>query len=303
MFTFIDLFCGIGGFRQGLSALGGKCVYSADIDKLACEYYYKNYGELCYNDVTKVNPYNIPDHDILCGGFPCQPFSSVGRRLGLQDSRGVLFLDIMRIAMAKQPKVLFLENVLGLIQHNNGNTLNTIFEYLKYYGYNPHYTILNSNDFGLAQRRKRLYIVAVKVNEPFLFPVGSDNTKRFRDICDISSNVQEDHYYSQSSVIRTYYTDSKYKYRSQVVYFKGVVPTIKKTLTGDCAHIFDNRIRQSRNTFNYRCLTNNELKLAQGFPINFQLPDSPRKAHQLIGNSVTPPVIEAIGKNILNTYF
>ena len=131
-FTFIDLFAGIGGFRLAMQANGGCCVFSSEWDDAAKQTYYENYGEVPFGDITKVNPKTIPDFDILAGGFPCQPFSSIGKREGFKHkTQGTLFFYIANIIKEKQPKAFLLENVTGLLTHENGNTFNTIIETLK----------------------------------------------------------------------------------------------------------------------------------------------------------------------------
>ena len=148
-FKYIDLFCGIGGFHQALSDLGGECVYACDIDRNCREVYYENYGIMPDNDITKVDPKDIPDYDMLCAGFPCQAFSIAGKRLGFEDpTKGTLFFEIMRIAKSTKPKYMLLENVRNLVGHDHGNTWKTIYNSIVEAGYNtsdypiifsPHY--------------------------------------------------------------------------------------------------------------------------------------------------------------------
>ena len=125
-FTFIDLFAGLGGFRLALESLGAKCVYSNEWDKFAQEVYKENFGEIPDGDITKVNEINIPDHDILCAGFPCQAFSISGKQRGFEDSRGTLFFDVARIVKCKKPKIVFMENVKNFASHDNGKTLQVV---------------------------------------------------------------------------------------------------------------------------------------------------------------------------------
>ena len=164
---FIDLFCGIGGFRHAMDEacrendLIPNCVFSSDID-LACQFSYEeNFGEQPFGDITKVNEKDIPDHDILFAGFPCQPFSIIGQRKGFEDIRGTLFFDIARILKEKQPQAFILENVKQLVGHNNGQTLKVILKTLKELGYHVQYAVLNALDYGLPQKRERVIIVIV----------------------------------------------------------------------------------------------------------------------------------------------
>lgn len=164
-FKFIDLFCGIGGFHQALSDLGGECVYACDIDKHCREAYYRNYGITPDSDITKVNPADIPDYDILCAGFPCQAFSKAGKRLGFNDpTKGTLFFEVMRIARQTKPKYMLLENVRNLAGHDDGNTWKTIHESIVNAGYktpdNP--VIFSPHYIGIPQHRERVFIMCVR---------------------------------------------------------------------------------------------------------------------------------------------
>lgn len=162
---FIDLFCGIGGFRQAMddacreNDLIPNCVFSSDIDD-ACRYSYEaNFGEYPAGDITRIDEKDIPDHDILFAGFPCQPFSIIGKMNGFEDTRGTLFFDIARILKHKQPTAFILENVKQLVGHNSGKTLKVILRTLKDLGYHVQYTVLNALDYGLPQKRERVIIV------------------------------------------------------------------------------------------------------------------------------------------------
>lgn len=160
---YLDMFAGIGGFRSGLEKIGGfECIGYCEIDKYAKQSYeamYDTKGELYFNDARKINPKELPDIDLITGGFPCQSFSIAGRRKGFEDTRGTLFFEIARIASAKKPKYLFLENVPGLLSHDRGRTFKTILSSLDELGYDVTWQVLNSKDFGVPQSRKRLYIV------------------------------------------------------------------------------------------------------------------------------------------------
>lgn len=192
-FTFIDLFCGIGGFHQAMSDLGGECVYASDIDEDCRKTYEANYGIRPDGDITQVNAADIPAHDVLCGGFPCQAFSKAGKRLGFADAtKGTLFFDIMRIAGHHKPKYMLLENVRNLASHDHGNTWRVIHDSIVEAGYNvidspvifsPHY-------IGIPQHRERVFIMCVRKDigeiPPFYF-----NQERIPE-CSIDSILQED---------------------------------------------------------------------------------------------------------------
>jgi DNA (cytosine-5)-methyltransferase 1 len=158
---FIDLFAGIGGFRYGLEKASQhfKCVYSNEWDKYASSIYKQHYGEIDTRDIRTVKANEIPDHDLLCGGFPCQAFSVAGKRKGFDDTRGTLFFEIARIVSAKRPRYLLLENVKGLLSHDEGKTFQTILGVLSDLGYRVEWQVLNSKHFGVPQNRERVFIV------------------------------------------------------------------------------------------------------------------------------------------------
>ncbi len=160
---YIDLFAGIGGFHQAMSqCFGGKCVFASEWDKEASKTYFENYGLMPEGDITQINEENIPEHDLLCGGFPCQAFSISGKQKGFEDTRGTLFFDIARIVKYHQPKVVFLENVRNFEKHDNGRTLKTVIKTLEELNYNVFYKVLNASHFGLPQNRERIFIVSCR---------------------------------------------------------------------------------------------------------------------------------------------
>ena len=157
--TFIDLFCGVGGIRLGMEKAGFNCVMSCDINEECRKTYFENFSEMPLGDITKIKNNVIPNHDILCAGFPCQPFSISGRQQGFNDVRGMLFFEICRVFAEKRPTVIFLENVKHLVHHNCGKTLNVILSTLEKHGYTVAWKILNAKDFGTPQNRERILIV------------------------------------------------------------------------------------------------------------------------------------------------
>ena len=172
-FTFIDLFAGIGGFRIAMQEVGGKCVFSSEWDHHARLTYEANFGEVPFGDITKIDEKDIPEHDVLCAGFPCQAFSVSGKQKGFDDTRGTLFFDILRIVRHKKPKILFLENVKNLEAHDGGKTLEVILKSLEDEDYSVNFKVLNSGDYGLPQNRERIYIAAFKNghhSNRFIFP-------------------------------------------------------------------------------------------------------------------------------------
>jgi DNA (cytosine-5)-methyltransferase 1 len=162
-FKFIDLFAGIGAFHIALEQLGGECIFASEVDKKAIEVYEKNFNLNADNDMFKINPKNIPKHDVLCAGFPCQPFSNAGNKLGFSDTRGTLFFEIERVLQEHKTKFIILENVKGLVNHNNGNTYSTIIEHLKNLGYilTKEPVIISPHHLGIPQNRERIFIIGI----------------------------------------------------------------------------------------------------------------------------------------------
>ena len=172
-FKFIDLFAGIGGIRIPFDELNGSCVFSSEFDKYAAQTYFENFGHSPYGDITKINIDDIPKHDLLLAGFPCQPFSLGGKRKGFRDTRGTLFFNIEKILEARKPKAFLLENVRGLVNHDKGKTFEIIKDALsskEKLNYNIFYKVLNAKDFGLPQNRSRIFIVGFKDKTDFSFP-------------------------------------------------------------------------------------------------------------------------------------
>lgn len=162
MYKFVDLFCGIGGFRVALEKQGLECVFSCDIDENVQRAYEKNFGERPAGDITEINEKEIPSHDVLCAGFPCQSFSISGKQKGIRDNRGRLFYEIVRVARYHQPYVMLLENVKNILSVDNGTVIKTIRSKLDEIGYHMHLSILNSSYFGVPQSRERVYFVCLR---------------------------------------------------------------------------------------------------------------------------------------------
>lgn len=191
---FIDLFAGIGGFRYALESLGCKCVFSSEWDKYCQESYKLNFNETPYGDITQIDEKDIPSFDILCGGFPCQPFSVSGKQRGFSDTRGTLFFDIARIVSYHKPKVILLENVKNLKAHNGGATFKVISNTLNELNYNIYYKVLNSKNFGLPQNRERIAIICIRKDvdsEKFKFPEEIDKLVTISDIKEDDSKTEK----------------------------------------------------------------------------------------------------------------
>ena len=191
-FKYISIFAGVGGFDFGLNAVGGECVFASEIDKFAKQAYTTLHGLEPHGDITKIDAKDIPDHDVIAAGFPCQSFSVAGKRGGFEDARGTLFFEVARIASEKQPKVLLLENVKGLVGHDKGKTLDTIVKTLNEIGYRVDFEVLNSKYFGVPQNRERIFIVAIRedlvANEPWniegntVVPKGKRRISGYEDV-------------------------------------------------------------------------------------------------------------------------
>jgi DNA (cytosine-5)-methyltransferase 1 len=184
---FIDLFAGIGGFRLALESFGAKCVFSCEINKYSCLTYEKNFGDNPYSDIRQIKPSEIPQHDILCAGFPCQAFSISGKQKGLNDLRSDVVFSLFKVIEYQQPSILFLENVPNLIKHDNGKTFDFILKQLENLNYQVEYQILDASDYQLPQNRRRLFVVAFNKNifsSPvnFSFPDPIPQKKIVKDI-------------------------------------------------------------------------------------------------------------------------
>jgi DNA (cytosine-5)-methyltransferase 1 len=308
-FKFIDLFSGIGGFRLALESLGGECVLSSDIDKWANETYFENFGEYPSGDITKISTLEIPDHDILCGGFPCQPFSIAGKRLGFADTRGTLFFEIERILKDKKPRGFILENVRGLVNHDKGNTLKIILAKLNELGYKVFYQVLNSADYGVPQNRERIYLVGFLNNvKDFTFPLPIEQKANLFEI--LEENVR-DHYVSDIAKkhIKTHYDKLLQKKKildknpliateirpSRCVFRNdGLSPclTAKMGTGGNNVPVL---VKEGRK------LTVRECLRIQGFPETYKMKENNSHSYKQIGNSVSVPVIRAVAKQVIDT--
>lgn len=298
----IDLFAGIGGIRLGFENINTKieCVFTSEIDAYAIKTYTKNFGQdNIHGDITKINEKEIPEHDILLAGFPCQPFSQAGLKQGFSDTRGTLFFDIERILLEKKPKAFLLENVKQLKGHNKGNTLKVIIQHLNKAGYKVFWDVLKARDFGIPQNRERIYIVGfLDHSVDFNFPVPLNLPTRVGDILD----KKVDDKYTISDRL---WTGHQRRKRENKLKGKGFgyglfehdseyTNTISARYYKDGSEIL---IKQDNK--NPRKLTPREAARLQGFPEDFQIPVSDNQAYKQFGNSVCVPVIEAIAENIL----
>jgi DNA (cytosine-5)-methyltransferase 1 len=296
-FKMIDLFAGIGGIRLGFEEIGGECVFTSEWDKFAQQTYQENFEEIPYGDITEIDPTEIPSFDVLLAGFPCQPFSQAGKKLGLADTRGTLFFDIARILEHHRPPVVFLENVKRFKSHDGGKTFETIKNVLENFGYDVHAEVLNAKHFGVPQNRERIYIIGFLGKTEFSFPKPLNVKTKLGDILEdkvdnkytISDRLWEGHQRRKKEHkekgngfgYSMFDHDSEYTSTISARYYK------------DGSEIL---IKQKRK--NPRKLTPREAARLQGFPDTFQIPVSDNQAYKQFGNSVAVPVIKALAKEI-----
>ena len=300
----IDLFAGIGGIRLGFQEAFGKnieFVFSSEIDKYAKQTYYANFGEVPYGDITKIDEKDIPPHDIILAGFPCQAFSVAGKRLGFEDTRGTLFFDVARIATYHKPKLIFLENVKGFLNHDKGNTFKVVKKTLEDMGYSIFHKILNAKDFGVPQNRERIYIVAfLGKNINFSFPEKIEDDIKLGDILD--DNVDPKYTISDKLWAGHKRRKEEHKIKGNGFGYCLFNHESKYTSTISARYYKDgSEILIEQKNMNPRKLTPREAARLQGFPEEFDIITSDTQAYKQFGNSVAVPVIEAIAKEIKKT--
>lgn len=304
IFSMIDLFSGIGGTRLGFHLTGKtKVVFSSEIDKFSIKTYEANFGETPKGDITKISTNDIPNHDILVGGFPCQAFSQAGKKLGFEDTRGTLFFEIARIISAKKPKCFLLENVRNLISHDKGRTFKTILSTLQSLDYEVYHILFKAKDFGVPQNRERIYIVGfnkklVSNYNKFKFPNPTNIPTKVGDI--LEKNVNEK--YTISDNLWNGHQRRKLEHKEKGNGFgyslfnenSPYTNTISARYYKDGSEILIEQKGQ-----NPRKLTPREAARLQGFPENFIIPVSDTQSYKQFGNSVAVPVINAIATEIL----
>ena len=295
-FSFIDLFAGIGGIRIPFEKLDGTCVFSSEWDIHAQQTYANNFGETPAGDITRIYASDIPDHDILLAGFPCQPFSIIGNKQGFEDTRGTLFFDIVRILQQKQPQAFFLENVKHLLTHDKERTFSIIQKQLLNLGYTIYYKVLNSLDFGLPQKRERIFIIGFRDSRTFNFPIGSGIYKPLSEILEPDEEVDPTLF--ASSHIR----------ESRLAKCKGVpfFPSIWHENKGGNISVLPYSCALRANASHNYLLVNGirrpsrrEMLRLHGFPEDFKIVGNLTQFRKQIGNSVAIPVIHAIAEKML----
>jgi DNA (cytosine-5)-methyltransferase 1 len=295
-FRFIDLFAGIGGMRIPFEKLGGECVFSSEWDEHAQRTYYHNFGEMPKGDITKIDERDIPDHDILLAGFPCQPFSIIGEKQGFADTRGTLFFDIERILAEKKPSAFLLENVKQLASHDGGRTFAVIQSRLLNLGYTVYYEVLNALDFGLPQKRERVFIVGFREPIAFAFPRRNGNYKSLSGILEPDDKVDSSLFASEKIQ----------KSRIEKCKVNPFYPSIWHENKGGNISVlpFSCALRAGA-SYNYllvngvRRPSGRELLRLQGFPEDFKIIVNITQLRKQTGNSVAIPVVTAITGKML----
>lgn len=298
-FKFIDLFAGIGGIRLGFESVGGHCVFSSEFDEDACKTYEANFGEYPSGDITKIDAKDIPDFDILLGGFPCQAFSIIGKKEGFaNETCGTLFFDIERILREKKPPAFMLENVRNLTAHDGGKTFKIIKEHLNYLGYHVYAKVLNALDYGLPQKRERIIIVGFLENVDFCFPepIPQEHRKSLVDI--LEQNVDKKYY------VRDIIKESRIKRLKDKNHPKPYIS--HENIAGSITpHPYSSALRAGASA-NYilindeRRPTEREMLRLQGFPDTYKIILPYSKIKKQCGNSVAVPVIRSVAENMID---
>ena len=298
--TFIDLFAGIGGIRLPFDELGHKCVFSSEWDKAACKTYEANFGDIPHGDITKIKEMEIPEHDLLLAGFPCQAFSIMGKMKGFSDTRGTMFFEIERILSYHKPKAILLENVKQLTTHDHGNTFRVILERLSALGYSVKYKVLNALDFGLPQKRERIIIVGFldsALAERFNF----DFEKKPYNLSDI---LEDD-----SEIGKSFFASDfiQKKRREATTEKEKFYPSVwHENKSGNISILDHSCALRTGASYNYllvngvRRFTPRELLRLQGFPDSFKIVVSYQEIRRQTGNSVAVPMIRMVAQKIDN---
>lgn len=337
--TFADLFCGIGGFRYGLEACGMECVFSADIDEAARANYLANHGVTPAGDITKLDPRSLPEFDVLTGGFPCQAFSMAGKRQGTADPRGTLFWEAMKIIKRRYPKVVFMENVKGLVTERFRPTFESMLDCLDKAGYTARYAVLNAAHFGIPQSRERVYIIGLRKDLPLMWKVPLPTYKpcRLADVLEPEDSIPERYYLSDDAVkglvrhkvkqaakgngFGLQLFDKEMVFGTVMTADHSNLKLIRVGEVGDPTHrqnrVYSDQgaaITQAGNAGGggaktglyetngrIRKLTPREAHRLQGFPDTHRLTGSEAQQYKQAGNAVIPRMIELVWRGVKAT--
>jgi DNA (cytosine-5)-methyltransferase 1 len=296
--TFIDLFAGIGGLRIPFDELGFRCVFSSEVDESACDTYEAWFGERPAGDVTAIDVEDIPKHDVLVAGFPCQAFSIMGKGLGFADTRGTLFFEIARILRRHRPSMVLLENVKQLRTHDRGRTLEVVMETLREIGYSADWRVLNALDFGLPQKRERIIIVGFldpAALDAFKWPAG-ERTYDLRDVLEHDADVEERYFASPHIVARR---------RERVVGKRVFFPSVwHENKSGNISVLDHSCALRTGASYNYlivngvRRPTARELLRLQGFPDHLPIVVSYHEVRRQTGNAVPVSMVRAVAREM-----
>ena len=303
-FRFIDLFAGIGGFRLGFEAAGGTCVFSSEIDERACDSYEAHFGDRPHGDITKIDAAEVPAHDMLLAGFPCQPFSIIGRRRGFEDTRGTLFFDVARLVAHHRPAAVVLENVKQFRTHDGGRTCATVVRTLRDLGYAVDVAVLNALDYGVAQTRQRTFVVAVRDELPgaFSWPRPYPERANLADVLEDDAAVPEKLWASD-------YIQNKRRARLAAQGRTPESPSVWHENKGGHvgAHPYSCALRANA-SHSYllvdgrRRPTGRELLRLQGFPDDFEIAVPHRALRKQCGNAVCAAVSLEVAANLVPVF-
>ena len=307
--TFIDLFAGIGGFRLALESLGAKCVYSNEWDKAAQDVYFSNFGDIPEGDITKVDEKTIPSHDILCAGFPCQAFSISGKQRGFEDSRGTLFFDVARIVKEKMPKIVFMENVKNFASHDGGRTLEVVKATMEELGYVFFQRVLNAVNYGIPQKRERIYMVCFRKDlgiTDFSYPKPFKLTKHVEDFLLNDESAVKNLYVIRSDTYYNGIEDDSYSDKpirlgivnkggqgERIYSTKGIAITLSAYGGGIFSKTGGYLINGKPRKLHPR-----ECARLMGFPDSYRIAKNMNQAYKQFGNSVVIDVLQYIAIEI-----
>lgn len=307
--TFIDLFAGLGGFHLALESLGAECVYANEWDEPVRKVYTDNFGIIPEGDITQVDEKNIPDHDILCAGFPCQAFSISGKQRGFEDSRGTLFFDVARIVKEKKPKIVFMENVKNFATHDNGKTLKVVKRTMEELGYQFNQKVLNAADYGVPQKRERIYMVCFRndlgINN-FSYPKPVRLIKHVEDFLLDNEEIVKHLYVNRPDTFYNNTADNVYSDKSirlgtvnkggqgeRIYSVKGIAVTLSAYGGGVFAKTGGYLVNGKPRRLHPR-----ECARIMGYPDSYKICKSDNQAYKQFGNSVIIDVLQMIGIEI-----